>query len=67
MAEIQTKADQLRQTIKENVRGLENPTGILTKGEKEYLDCLEVDKEKLKELFEHDEAHWTENLELIQR
>ena len=51
MAEIQTKADQLRQTVKENVRGLENPTGILTKSEEEYLDCFEIDLAKLKDLF----------------
>ena len=50
------------------MRSLENPTGVLTKGETEYLDCvtcLEVDKGKLGELFVQDEAHWTLNLEQI--
>ena len=64
---METKAEMIRLVIKDNLRSEDNPTGLLTKKEADYLECFELKNRQLGELFEQDEAHWAENLEMIQR
>ena len=67
MAVIKEKVDTVIATITGNVQSDENPTGLLMKGEAEYLKCLEINSKRLEELMRQDEAHWAENLDMIKR
>ena len=65
MKVIQEKVDIVIATIKANVQSVDNPTGLLMRGEAEYLKCLQIKNERLEELMRQDEAHWAENLDMI--
>ena len=56
-----------RTKIRSNVFSKENPHGLLTRREKKYLKCLELDYQGLDDLMRQDEAHWAENLEIVKR
>ena len=45
------------------MRNEQNPDGLLTREERAYMNCLELQERELEELFEEDEAYWTENFD----
>ena len=49
--------------VRENLRGPQNVNGVLTKQEQAYIECLEIKKEQLEELFKEDEDHWNQSIE----
>ena len=55
--------DAVRALIKANLKTEQNPEGLLTNEEREYLACLEMQHRELEVLFAKDDAHWQENLD----
>ena len=53
--------------VKGSVLGKENPKGVLTKSEQEYIACLEMQHVRFESLMRQDEAHWAENLEMVKK
>ena len=51
MAKIHKRVQMVKEIIKGSVRGKENPTGVLTKSEQEYMECLELKPVRLKTLI----------------
>ena len=46
--------------MRENVKTHENPDGLLTRVEIDYLKCIELEYGGLELLFQEDDAFWTE-------
>ena len=59
------KIGALKIKIKSNVRGKDNPRGLLTRDADLYLACLTIQHEKLEGFYREDEAQWTEHLETV--
>ena len=67
MAAIHERIQIVRGIVKESVISKENPTGVLTKDEQEYMACMEMQHVRLESLMRQDETHWVENFELIKQ
>ena len=67
MAQIHERVQNVKCIIKENVQSDENLSGVLTREETLYLECIEIKHVQLENLMRQDEAHWAENLEIIKR
>ena len=46
--------------IKANTKNENNPEGVLTNSEQEYLDCFKFGYRELEVLFSQDDAFWSE-------
>ena len=57
------KLTKVKKAVKANMRNEQNPDGLLTREERAYMNCLELQERELEELFEEDEAYWTENFD----
>ena len=55
--------DAIKQKITRCLKTNENPDGLLTQLEQEYLSCLDIGHRKLEDLFSQDDAYWAEKLE----
>jgi len=53
--------------IRDNIHSDQNSEGVLTRGEANYLGCLELKHQELETLFRQDEASWAENVEIAKR
>ena len=62
--DLVTRTENLKRKITSNLRTNSNPSGLLIRNEKDYMDCLSISHAALKDLILKDEAHWAENLEL---
>ena len=62
-----TNLDEAKALIKSNLQNTDNPKGVFTGEEKEYMDCLQLGHVKLENLIRKDEAHWEENYIMVQR
>ena len=67
MAQIHERVQIVKDIVKGSVRGKENPKGVLTKSEQEYIACLEMQHVRFESLMRQDEAHWAENLEMVKK
>ena len=65
LQEVLEKVEALKNKTKGNVYGKDNPHGLLTRDANLYLGCLTIQHENLEKLYREDEAHWTENLEMV--
>ena len=57
------KLEAAKKVVRENLRGPQNVNGVLTRHWQAYIECLEVKKEQLEELFMEDEEHWKQNIQ----
>ena len=64
---VDNKLGEIREKIQSNVLTERNDEGFFTGAQEQYLDCLKVRHEELKNLLGQDEQHWTECLEAAKR
>ena len=55
---VQQKLNQIGQKIVSNLKSNNQPDGLLTQSEREYIDCLKLNRDGMQVLFRKDEAHW---------
>ena len=65
LAGILQRVEQFKTKIKANLYSNENQDGLLTRGEEKYLSCLQIEYQRLENLYREDEAQWAENLETV--
>ena len=57
----------VKQMVKANFRCKENPDGLLTRKDSEYMVCLKLENLRLEQLLRQDEAYWAMNHEFVKR
>ena len=67
MSDIHERLASVHSIVRENVVCEKNPDGLLTKGEANYIQCLQLQHVQLEELLQQDEALWAENREMSRR
>ena len=55
--------ENLKMKIKNEVKTQDHESGLLTREEAKYLECLEFKKHIFEELLEQDAAFWAEHLD----
>ena len=64
MAKAHEVLDGVRRKIRANILSKENPDGLLTNSQEDYLQCLAMNYRHLEQMFRKDEAVWIKNIEL---
>ena len=67
MDEIIEKIESIKRLIKVNVRNEDHPAGVLTNKEESYLECIQIQSERLDNLLSEDEINWDDNLSSIRQ
>ena len=67
MIEANVNIESVKAIIRQHVNSKENPTGVLTSEESEYLGCVDIKSDRLQELLNSDETKWIDNNELIKK
>ena len=62
MAQINERVKIVKDIVRKSVTKEENPIGVLTRDEQEYIECLEIQHVRFEILMMEDEVHWIENL-----
>ena len=62
---VHTNLDEVKALIKGNIQKTENPRGIFTSAEQDYIDCLKLGHVKLDDFMRKDEAYWEENFVMV--
>ena len=66
MQHILECTEAYRDKIRENIRTQRSPDGLLSHSEEAYIDCIPViEKARINEIYNADEAHLVKNLEEI--
>ena len=63
LQDIRKNLEHVKQIYIQNVVNEENPDGLLTGLEADYLECLDLNHEKLNTLMNNDLSYWKNNLQ----
>lgn len=61
LSTVLDKLDGLKRVVQENIKSEQNPDGLLTRSEQDYIDCLELNYHEFQTLLVQDAAYWAEN------
>ena len=52
------RLESLKRVIRVNVRNEDHPAGVLTNKEDEYLECIQIQNQRLNDMLFQDEVNW---------
>jgi hypothetical protein len=67
MDQIMEKIESLKRVIHVNIWNEDHPAGVLTNKEESYLECIQIQSERLDNLLSEDEINWDDNLSSIRQ
>ena len=66
-AEAEEKVRAIMQRIDENMQSSQNKNGILKQAKGQYAECININIDRMRELFETDSKSWVQELDLVRQ